>query len=152
METAEAPPPPRTKAPVPSLLIDASGKSCDRALEGAAKSSNCTEARRGGGTRGGSSLEAESAHGQVRPALDMRWEVEVRYLPHPPWVSPGGDATGARRERAGRARVCSEIDAEGTDENDMPASLVMVNYRKYEIKQRANTGSQYAVLAGNHER
>lgn len=84
METAEAPPPPRTKAPVPSLLIDASGKSCDRALEGAAKSSNCTEARRGGGTRGGSSLEAESALGQVRPALDMRWEVEVRFLLHPP--------------------------------------------------------------------
>ncbi|CAM9681818.1 unnamed protein product, partial [Laminaria digitata] len=77
METAEAPPPPRTKAPVPSLLIDASGKSSDRALECTTSSSNCTEPRQdGGGTRGGSSLEAESAHGQVRPALDMRWEVE----------------------------------------------------------------------------
>ena len=107
METAKAPPPPRRKAPVP-LLIDASGKSGDRPLEGAASSSNFTEARRGGGTRGGgSSLEAESVHGQVRPALDMRWEVEVRFFRHPLPSSSGGDAAGARRQRAGRWRVCS---------------------------------------------
>lgn len=84
METAEAPPPPpTTKAPVPSLLISAVGKSCERALEGGTSSSaNSTEAKRGGGTRGGgSSLEAESGHGhQVRPGLDMRWELEVRAL------------------------------------------------------------------------